>query len=64
MTVLVIFYFIIGVVFVLRVSDKHSSPSRGCRWCHLPFRVFIVSSSNPCHASGPREVFGVISPLK
>ena len=51
------------VVFVLLVSADHSPPSRGCRWCHLPFRVFVVSSSNPHHANGPREVFGVTSPL-
>ena len=46
-------------VFVLLVSAKHSSPSRGCRWCPLPFRVLVVFSSNPRHADGPREVFGM-----
>ena len=29
------------------LSAKHFSPLRGCKWCHLPFRVFVVSSSNP-----------------
>ena len=58
----VILYFFC-VVFVLLVSANHFSPSRGCRWCHFPFRVFIVSSSNPRYANGPREVFGMTSPL-
>ena len=30
------------VLFVLLISGNHSSPLRGCRWCHLPFRVFAV----------------------
>ena len=55
--------FLLCVVFDLLVSAKQSSPSRGCRWCHLPFRVFVVSSSNPRHANGPREVFRMTSPL-
>ena len=53
--------FIFCFVLVLLVPAKHSSPSRSCRWCHLPFRVFVVSSSNRRHANGPREVFGVTS---
>ena len=28
-------------------STKHFPPSRGCRCCHLPCRVFVVFSSNP-----------------
>ena len=52
---------ILFVVSVLLVWAKHSSPSRGCRWCHLPFRVFVVPSSNPHRVNGPREVFGMTS---
>ena len=52
-----------SAVSVLLISAKHSFPSQGCRWCHLPFRVFVVSSSNPRHANGPRQYFGMTSPL-
>ena len=37
--VLCLFYFVF--------SAKHLPPSRGCRCCHLPSRVFVVSPSNP-----------------
>ena len=36
------------VVFALNCFlAKHFPPSRGCRFCHLPSRVFIVSSASP-----------------
>ena len=43
----VIFYLMCVAFVLLCFSTKHSFPSRGCRCCHLPSRVFVVSSSNP-----------------
>ena len=43
-------YFILSCVLYLLYfffSTIHFPPPRGCRCCHLPSRVFVVSSSNP-----------------
>ena len=44
------FIFCVLCLFYFVFSTKHFLPSRGCRCCHLPSRVFVVSSSNapPC----------------
>ena len=39
--------FCVLYLFYFDFSTKHFPPSRGCRCCHLPPRVFVVSSSNP-----------------
>ena len=52
-------YFIFCVLhlFYFVFSTKHSPPSRGCRYCHLPSRVFVVSSSNPLPCRWPAGGF-------
>ena len=56
--------FFVCVVLALLVSAKRSSPSRGVGGVtfHSGY-VCVVSLSNPRHANGLREVFGVTSPL-
>ena len=44
---LCVIFFFLCVVFVLQNMAKHSSPSRGCRRCHLPFRVVVVFNLTP-----------------
>ena len=44
------FIFCVLYTFYVVFSAKRLPPSRGCRCCHFPSRVFVVSSSNspPC----------------
>ena len=60
--------FVCCICSALFLSTKPSPPSRGCRCCHLPSRVFVVSSSNspPCRwpAGGfSHDFFLVLAPV-